>query len=310
MKEKDAKDFIEDQEGKQQKPKIAKIGKVTPKHEQIKSEVKELAAEMGYKPIILENLPTHGLFYPEGTKIVIKAATNAEIRHWSSIDEQDELAIDDIMNVVITACVRINTPGKASSPKDLKEIDRFYLMFAIRELTFSDGQNKLYADIPGSDKGKIELTKEMIQYFKIPEKIEEYYDQENRCFTFTNPDKQDETLHFFMPPIGVTSFLKAYKLQKDRARQIVDNDFLRFMPFIVEDWRGLNADKYEKLQVESYNWSHWKISMLSYAVGLISAYINPQIVVKRDSGLEDMYPLSFRGGIKAIFLISNPLGRS
>ena len=306
MNEEDAKKFVEGKE----KPKVAKIGKITPKHERSKTEVKEMAAELGYKPVPLGNLPTKGLFYPEGTKIVIKSATNAEIRHWSSIDERDELAIDDIMNVVINACVRINTPNKGSSPKDLKEIDRFYLMFAIRELTFLGGQNKLYADIPTAKDGKIELTKEMIKYFKIPDEIEEFYDVNKKCFSFINPNDSSEFFDFYMPPIGVTSFLKDYKIKKDRARQVTDNDFLKYFPFVIEDWRGLNNDKYEKIQMESYSWSLWKISMLSYAVGLISNYVNPQIVIKQESGVEDMYPLSFRGGIKAIFLIPNPLGRS
>ena len=309
MNENDAKNFIENESNKNNERKTASIGKITPRHEQIKSEVKELASKIGYKPIPLETLPTAGKFYPNGTKIVIKAASNAEIRHWSSIDERDESGIDDIMNIVINACVRISMEGKGASPKDLKEIDRFFLMFAIRELTFIDGQNKLYADIPGESGGKRELTKEMIKYFKIPEEIEDFYDDDKKCFIFVNPQNPNDSFNFYLPPIGVTSFLKSYRIQKERARQTVDQDFLKFMPFIVEDWRGLNVEKIERLQTESYNWSHWKISMLSYAVGLISNYVNPQIVISNDGGVEDTYPLSFRGGIKAIFLIPDPLGR-
>ena len=45
-----------------------------------------LAAEIGWKNVPLENLPSQGLFYEESTQIAIRAASVAEIRHWSTID--------------------------------------------------------------------------------------------------------------------------------------------------------------------------------------------------------------------------------
>lgn len=310
MDEHEAEKFIKGQEeGSDESQKKEKsLGHITPKHEREKAEVKDLAAELGYKPVPLESLPTRGLFYPEGTKIVIKAATNAEIRHWSSIDERDESGVDDIINLVVSACVKINMPGKVSSPKDLKELDRFYLLFAIREITFSDGQNKLYADIPGSD--KVELRKELIKYFEFPEELEPFYNNEKRCFTFVNPQNKSESFDFFIPSIGVTKFTKDLKINAERARKgNIDDDFLKFFPFVVSDWRGLNEDRFKKVQAESYSWSLWRISMLSYATDIISKKIDPQIVIPKDSGVEDTYPLSFHGGLRAIFLIPDPLGR-
>jgi len=81
MNEHDAEDFIRGtentNESNEKKENKTSLGHITPKHEREKAEVKELAAELGYKPVPLESLPTRGLFYPEGTKLVIKAATNA-----------------------------------------------------------------------------------------------------------------------------------------------------------------------------------------------------------------------------------------
>ena len=47
---------------------------------------------VGWKPISLELLPTQGLYYPDGTKIAIRAATFGEIRHWSMIDDNDPIS--------------------------------------------------------------------------------------------------------------------------------------------------------------------------------------------------------------------------
>ena len=58
----------------------------------------------------MEYLPSQGLFYPEGTKIQIRAASVKEIRHFSGIDDNDILDIDDKLNGVLDACTRVQIP--------------------------------------------------------------------------------------------------------------------------------------------------------------------------------------------------------
>ena len=89
-----------------------------------------LASEIGWKNVPLENLPSKGMFYEDNTQIAIRAASVSEIRHWSTIDENDLLGTDDMLNFIMDKCCRIKVPGKPGSSKDLLEIDRFYLIFA------------------------------------------------------------------------------------------------------------------------------------------------------------------------------------
>ena len=99
--------------------------------------------EIGWIRLKPETLPSQGIFYPQGTEITIRAASAGEIRHWSTLDEDDLLSLDDALNRVAEKCCRIKFPTMMGSFKDIKEIDRFFIVFAIREFTFKRGENNL-----------------------------------------------------------------------------------------------------------------------------------------------------------------------
>ena len=106
---------------------------------------------IGYLKIPVDSLPTQGLLYPKGTEIIIRAARGAEIKHWSTMNDQDleQLsAVDDILNYIIEKCVSVKMPDViGASWKDLKDVDRFYLLMAVREFTFLDVDNELMVPI-------------------------------------------------------------------------------------------------------------------------------------------------------------------
>jgi hypothetical protein len=47
--------------------------------------------DTGWKNLPVEILPSGGIFYPEGTKLAIRSAEVKEIRHFSTIDDDDRL---------------------------------------------------------------------------------------------------------------------------------------------------------------------------------------------------------------------------
>jgi len=304
--EKAAKEDIQKQErGETQQPKKS-LGNI--KDGKPEEEIKEQKKDhIGWKNVPLETLPSQGLFYPKGTKIAIRAANVKEIRHWSTIDESDGLAIDDTINYVIERCVQMVIPGKRAFFKDLKEIDRFYLLFAIREFTFKNGENKLFTDVPLKSGGnqRIEVTKDIISYFNPPEKLMKFYSETEHCFVFTL--STGEKFKMYIPSIGITSFLKKYREEKNQNRQAIDEDFEKYCLFLFDDWRGLTKEIFDKEQQASNNWSLEKISVASSVVELIRNSVNPTITATVDSGEEVTVPLSFQGGLKAIFVISNIL---
>jgi len=253
----------------------------------------------------MESLPSQGMFYTPGTQVAIRAATVSEIRHWSTIDENDLLSLDDMLNFIIEKCVRIKVPGKPGTFKDLKEIDRFYLIFAVRDFTFKNGENRLFVTVSDDDgvEQKIEVTKDGLNYFNPDEKLMKHYSSEQQCFDMRL--KNGEQIKIYLPTLGTMAFIKSFIKNKQQSNQNFDKTFIKYAPFIFNDWKTLNQNSYDKAVQDSFTWSLQKISLMDKLVELLSSSINPSIRYQTSGGGEGAAPLNFPGGIKSIFLISD-----
>jgi hypothetical protein len=307
--EKEAQLLVERENNQTKQPEVAKITTLgTAEKFKVHDVDDPLAAELGWKNIPIDYLPSQGLFYDSGTQVVIRAATVAEIRHWSTIDENDLIGVDDMLNFIIEKCCKIKIPGRAASFKDLKEIDRFYLIFAIRDYTFKNGENKLYVNATDSDgvTDKIEVTKDVIDYFNPDERMMKYFSHEEHCFKLEM--KNGEKFNMYFPGLGVMAFIKNYIKTKQQQGQNFDKAFIKYAPFLFNDWRSLTQAAYDKAVQDSYSWSVTRISALDKLVEILSASVNPQVKYVSPSGAEVTAPLNFQGGIKSIFLISDIFG--
>ena len=267
-----------------------------------------IASELGWKNVPIEYLPSQGLFYETATQVAIRAATVAEIRHWSTIDENDLLGVDDMLNFIIEKCCKIKIPGRAASFKDLKEIDRFYLIFAIRDYTFKNGENKLYVNVTDNDGvgDRIEVNKDVIDYFNPDERMMKYFSHETHHFNFEM--KNGEKFVMYFPSLGVMAFIKNYIKTKQQQGQNFDKAFIKYAPFLFNDWRTLTQSTYDKAVQDSYGWSVVRISALDKLVEILSSSVNPQVRFTTQNGAEEVAPLNFQGGIKSLFLISDIFG--
>jgi len=284
--------------------KPASLGKAQ-KFTNYETEDDILAAEIGWKNVPMDSLPSLGMFYATGTQVAIRAATVSEIRHWSTIDENDLLGLDDMLNFIIEKCCRIKVPGKPGTYKDLKEIDRFYLIFAIRDYTFKNGENKLFVTVTDDDgiEQKIEVTKDSLDYFNPDEKLMKYYKQEDQCFDIQM--KSGEKFKIYLPSLGIMNFIKNYIKNKQQANQNFDKTFIKYAPFLFSDWKILNQASYDKSVQESFTWSLQKISVMDKLVELLSSSISPAVRYQSSGGGEGRTPLNFQGGVKSLFLISD-----
>lgn len=265
------------------------------------------ADNLGYINVDVKSLPTGGLFYPDDTKILIRAARGNEIKHWSTMNDQDldQLSqVDDILNYIIEKCVSVKMPNQpgGGSWKDIKDVDRFYLLFAIRDFTFPDGDNELM--VPISEAKNIPVTKEMIDFIKIPDEIMKYYSNEEKCFVFDLPSRK---LHMYIPSLGATQWLKNYAQAKTTAREGFDQDFLIFAPMLISDFRLLSQRAYEGMVEESTMWTAKEWSLISYIRDTLASVSEPKLTYTDENGAEVTIPLTFRGGIKALFTVQDPL---
>lgn len=262
---------------------------------------------LGYLKIDVASLPTQGMFYPEGTEIRIRAARGEEIKHWSTMNDQDlnQLSqVDDILNYIIERCVSVKLPGiMGGNWKDLKDVDRFYLLLAVREFTFLDGDNELM--VPISEGKDIPVTKEMIDFIQIPDDIMKHYSPEERCFVFKL--KTGRTIRMHIPSLGVTQWLKNYAQAKQQAREGFDTDFILYAPMLISDFRRLSQRAYEEMVAEAQGWNVQEWSLVSHVRDSLSAASEAKIKYTNENGQEVTIPLTFRGGLKALFTISDPL---
>lgn len=262
------------------------------------------ANEVGWHQIPIKELPTQGLFYPENTEIVIRAATGAEIRHWSTMEETDLAVLDDMLNYVLERCVRVKGKNVHASWKDIKEVDRFYLILAVSELTFVKGENKLQVKV--SENKKIDVVKDMIDYVSFDPRIMKYYDEDERLFNLILKD--GTSIKTTLPSVGVTNWIKKYVIRKNQMGESIDEDFVSFAPFVILDWRGLNDATYIAAIEDSLNWTLSQVSGVTTFKNIFMETVNPVVKYTDEEGGERRVPLNFQGGIKSIFLISDPFG--
>lgn len=264
--------------------------------------------EIGWIRVNPENLPSQGIFYPEGTLIHIRAASTSEIRHWSTLDDEDILSIDDALGRIIEKCTKVRFPnGMMGNAKDIKEIDRFYLVFAIREITFKRGENQLNVTFKCKSCTKSEskvLTKEMLNYYTPDQKLQARFEPEVRGFHLKLQTGEDTKL--YLPSLGVMNFIKGYINEKRQNQEEFDQAFIKWAPFLFADYRILTRPTFEKMLQDSFSWSNDKISVIDWFVENMKKTVNPEFTNECSAcGTEVSAPLSFPGGTKSLFLLSD-----
>lgn len=281
------------------------------KYEKASENLASIVDNQGWINIDLGLLPSKGDHYPYGTAIRIRAASSGEIRHWSTIDETDFMSITDGVNKILDKCAKISFIDKTASYKDIKEIDRFYLIFAIKEITFKKGENTIknkFACSCGHTEEK-ELFKEMFSFFKtenLPENLRKYYDANEKCFKIKL--KNGEEFDLYLPSVGISKLILSYAKDLYSKKQDPDEAFIKWAPYLIKDWRSVygNDAKLKQFLHDTFLYSHSKISVINYFIGAIAEVVDPKITSTCSScGSEVSIPFDIPGGIKAIFLVSD-----
>jgi len=270
--------------------------------------IQSLANEVGMKIIPLDNLPSGGLFYEPGTEIAIRAARVEEIRHFSTIDETDIIDVDDKLNYIIERCVRIRIPEKTiNSYKDILEIDRFYLVFAVRELTFSEGENKIQMHMACQECNNadtIDICRDHFHLINLDERLQNFYNSDKRCFSFETTSNENFDMYF--PTLGVTEFIKRYIKSKAEKGQKFDQAFLTLAPFLFNDWRMLSEATFNDANHETLRWSLEKMSIMTGIVDIFRTSGSNEIShICSVCGTEVRQPITFQGGYKSLLVITD-----
>lgn len=263
----------------------------------------------GYKNIPVEYLPSKGLFYPKGTNISIRSANTKEIRHFSTIEETDSVDVDEKLFYILDNCVEVYFGNSLVSVGHLCMIDYYYIIFSIRDLTFTEGENQLSVtaecEICSTNNPNIPIIRSNLSSFKETELFMKYYDEENRRFKFNHEDL-GETV-FNVPTIGTFLWLKRY-YRNNYDNLELDKDFLDFCPYLIKNYEKLNETTFNLLNAETMKWDNKKISLY---LKLIEEYKKSSDLLIRytckNCGTEVTTPIYFQDGFKSLFLFTDIL---
>lgn len=273
-----------------------------------------------WKNLPIENLPSQGLFYPEGTEITTRAASTGEIRHWSTIDEGDMLAVDDMLNFIIEKCVRIKSSVENSwlSWRDIVEIDRMYILFAIHEQTFPNKENVLWTKFTCTNQScgdgkpystEVRASKDLMQSLELPEEIMQYYKAEYRCFEVVS-QKMNETFYLYAPTLGAVERIKNKIVADRKAGKQIDKAFVKIAPYLIQDWSSFNDAEFLKQRQASISWHQNKFPFVNRFADLYNGSKSDSLYLGCSVCSSKMKSPLFLGAsftIKSLFLISGRL---
>lgn len=270
-------------------------------HEERMAEIKQEQLDLGrgYQELPIDQLPSAGLFYPDGTRIYVRAASGVDIRYWSMVDETTIESVNEAFNYILERCARISFPescGKTARWEDILNIDRLYIITAIHDFTFQEGVNDLKIMI--SETESVVVHKDDIKYVDFDERIMKYYNPTKRCFTFKA--KTVDELNFYVPSIGVDNWMQGYYNRKAQRNENFDIQFFRVAPMLISDFRRLSDSEYTKLVQSTMNYSGYEWSLISKVREKIEGAVTPKFIYVKD-GVEKETSVVFQGGFKALF---------
>ena len=259
---------------------------------------------LGWHQINLEDLPSRGRFYPKDMSIKIRSAKVAEIRHFSTMDENNILDIDEKLNSIVQSCTVVSASESRVSFKDICEEDRFFIILSIRDLTFPEPENALKVNFtaPSGNSHDIEIKRDYFRYFEIPNEIEKYYDANARGFIVQTRSYGEI---FMKPPsIGIMQEITKYIKERQEKGINIDQSLIQIIPFISTDWRNFNQRKIFDMEIDMNGWDNKKYTLLYRLAEKMKIGIQPEMqVIVEDE--EASVPINFRDGIKSIFIIQD-----
>tara|TARA_Y100001958_G_scaffold154535_1_gene143655 strand:+ start:1741 stop:2745 length:1005 start_codon:yes stop_codon:yes gene_type:complete len=263
---------------------------------------------LGWHVLDQEQLPSKGKFYPAGCVIKIRSAKAAEIRHFSTMDENNYIDMEEKLNSIVESCMQMTANNKRLSYKDLLEEDRIIVLLSVRDLTFPEPENKLVL------KGKTEQTKKPVDIelstrnlvpTVIDEEIEKYYDETARTYVIKTRSAGEVRMH--PPTIGVMQEVTNYLRDRQEKDVEFDKAFIQVLPYVQSDWRALGLNKIFQLEIDYKGWDEKKFMVIYRLAERMRIGVQATLETTFE-GEKATAPLEFPGGIKSLFIISDLAG--
>lgn len=255
------------------------------------------------------NITPLGKFYPNNTKIMVRPCTVKEIQAYSMVDDNNPYDIVEKMNDMIQSCVRVKLrTDDIVSYLEVKDGDRFFLVFLIRELTFQSGNT--LASPASCNCGKehnIEIKRQFFRYHDMAEDLVPYFDEAKKKFVFETID--NERFEVGIPTIGLQKSFTEYIIKEFREKKKTpDMAFLKIMPFLMSDYREINDKIIKEKLTEFQSMSENSFLFINDAISKLKFGIK-DVAMKCECGSEVHTDNIFPFGAAGVFVIPGAFER-
>ena len=261
------------------------------------------------------NILPSAKFYKPGTKISIRPAKVSEIQAYSVVDDKNFVDITEKMNELLSRNVLYTHPnGNRGTYRDLKDADRMFIIFMIREMTFSGGHtiNKDVQcskcdhefEIPfRSTAGP--LGNATFEFNQPSDKIEKFWNKEERCYELIH---NDVSWRLGAPTIGIQEdFYEEIKseVQNDKKPNI---PFMKIVPFMLYDRNSITTEGIKSKLKEFTNMNDLVLfQALNTIVNNLTFGIKGLVMNCPECGVEVHTDFTFPSGASTIFDIPDIL---
>lgn len=269
--------------------------------------VNEIRDSSGFFSLDMERMPM-AMFYPLGTRIMIRPATTGEIQAYSVVDNSNLYDITVKMNEILASCVRfVNPDGSYSSYREVKDGDRIYIVTEIARATASKGTHLVQEAVcPGC---KTLNTLEMnAKTFVMTEPdqafIEKYFNGNTGVFDFKMKNGTEFSLS--PPTVGLAMDIHAYVLDQVVAKkQKLNVSFMKCMPWTMSNRSSISIEeatqeetKYERMNKDLFMAIDASVDKMKFGITELKAKCV-------QCGSEVRTPFTFPGGASSLFIIPN-----
>ena len=288
---------------------VTNLGRVVKEEIAEDEDLQRIKSTMDYVNIPLDTIPSQGRFYPEGTRIMIRAARVNEIREFSIINEEDPKDIRDKMTYIVSQCTKVYFGNTLGHYKDILEDDRIVLVFKIRELTFVEGQSSIKVPVPEGTcqtpgchpQETVYFDSSKLEFRKPSEQIEKYYDPAERCYNIQT--KMFGTIKLYPPTVGVTSIIADWIRERQMENGKIDAALADILPYTIKDWRGFSSKQVFTKLTELAGWSTEKFALVLRLKDEINLGIEYEIKdTCAQCGGELTIPVTFPDGFRSLFV--------
>lgn len=258
--------------------------------------------DLQYFNFDIKDLPC-GRFYPIGTLLMVRPAQVKEIQAYSMVDDNNFYDIVEKMNGMLQSCIRLKyADGKIGSFLEVKDQDRLFLLFLIRELTFQQGNSltvKANCEACNTE-NVIELTRQSFSFHEIDEKLVNFYNPGTNSYKFRL--KNGKEFEVTPPNIGLQKAFTDYIVKENNEKRQPNLAFLKIIPFMLPgratiSYEGIKTKlkEFEEMDDISFQFLNSAINKMTFGI--------KELKKTCECGEEVHTEMQFPNGASGVFVI-------